>query len=285
VSGFRLPAVGRPDVSVVTVAYNGAEVLPRALEALVRNTDPCYELILVDNGSTDDTASLVRRVENATIVLNPQNLGFAVANNQGAARARGRYLLFLHQDAFVEPGWLPPLLDRIEANRRVGAVGPKLIYPDGSLQCAGTLVSRSGSTDCYGADDHPEKPEYGVARVVDYLSGACLLVRRCGFDDVGGFDPAYGLAYFTDADLGLSLRARGYRSVYEPSSTATHMHRKHSAPVMALALRNRALFERRWRRVLASRPLSPVAASERRTLAAWKAPGLAAEDQDAFALG
>lgn len=172
----------------------------------------------------------------------------------------------------------------MEANRRVGAAGPKLIFPDGSVQCAGTLVSRSGSTDCYGVGDLPGEGDHGVARVVDYLSGACLLLRRHAFEEVGGFDPAYGLAYFTDADLGLSLRARGYRSVYEPSSGATHLHRPHSARVQALAQRNRALFERRWRRVLASRPLSPITASPRRTRAALEAPGRAALDEDAFAL-
>jgi GT2 family glycosyltransferase len=274
--------VSPPVVSIVVAVYNGSQVLPNALEALLRNTEPCYELILVENGSTDESASLVRQAEYATVVLNTQNLGFGVANNQGAARARGGHLVFLNQDAFVEPGWLPPLLARIDEDRRIGAVGPKLIFPDGSLQCAGALLSRSGSANCYGTGDRPEKAEYGLARVVDYLSGACLVVRRCAFEDVGGFDASYGHAYFEDADLCLSLATRGYRSIYEPRSSVTHTRGQPSEAILTLALRNRALFERRWRRVLASRPLSPLAASPRRTLGARDAPGLAAEDQDEF---
>jgi GT2 family glycosyltransferase len=274
--------VSPPVVSIIVAVYNGSQVLPRALEALLRNTEPGYELILVENGSTDDSASVVRQAEDATVVLNIRNLGFGVANNQGAARARGRYLLFLNQDAFVKPGWLPPLLARIEADPRNGAVGPKLLFPDGSLQCAGALLARSGSGNCYGTGDRPAKPEYDLARIVDYLAGACLLVRRSAFHDVGGFDASYGLAYFEDAELCLSLAAHGHRSVYEPRSTVIHLLGKPSSPVQALALRNRALFERRWRRVLAARPLSPLAASHRRTVASRDAPGLAAADQDKF---
>jgi len=275
--------VSLPTVSIIVAVHNGARVLLQALEALRRNTESGYELILVENGSTDDSADFVRQAEDATVVHNTRNLGFGVASNQGATRARGRHLLFLNQDAFVQPGWLPPLLDRIETDLRIGAVGPKLLAPDGSLQCAGALLSRSGSANCYGTGDDPKRAEYGSTRVVDYLAGACLLVRRSAFHDVGGFDAAYGLAYFEDADLCLSLAANRYRCVYEPRSRVTHVFGRPSEPIMALALRNRALFERRWRRVLAARPLSPLSASPRRTISARDTPALAAEDRDAFA--
>jgi GT2 family glycosyltransferase len=276
VSALRLPALRRPDVSVVIVTYNAGEVLDPALRALLENTEPCYELILVDNGSDDGTPARLREVESATIVLNRLNYGFGAANNLGAAHARGRYVVFLNQDVFVHPGWLPPLVEQIEADEQVGAVGPMLLNPDGSLQCAGALLSRSGSAACYGDGDDPDQPEYADARVADFLAGACLLVRRRAFNDVGGFDPAYGLAYFEDADLCLALAAQGYRSVYEPASRVTHLRGKPRADVLQLALRNRALFERRWRRVLAARPLAPLAASPRRTSAARDAPALAA---------
>lgn len=278
-SEFRVPAVPRPDVSIVIVTHDAAEVLPQALQALLDNTEPCYELIAIDNGSGDGTASLLRQIENARVVLNPRNFGFGAANNQGAAHARGRYVVFLNQDAFVNAGWLPPLLERIEADERVGAVGPMLVNPDGSLQCAGALLSRSGSVACYGEGESPEQREYRFARVVDFLAGACLLVRRRAFDEVGGFDPVYGLGYFEDADLCLTLSASGYRCVYEPASRVTHVRGKPGEALLGLALRNRTLFERRWRRVLASRPLSPLTASRRRTVAARDAPALIAAAQ------
>ncbi len=275
-SELRIPALRRPDVSIVIVTHNPGEVLEQALRALLDNTEPCYELIVVDNGSDDGTPSYLEQIENATIVVNSKNYGFGVGSNQAAARARGSYLVFLNQDVCVHPGWLPPLLKRIESDERVGAVGPMLLNPDGSLQCAGALLARSGSATCYGDGTRPDRPEYASARVVDFLAGACLLVRRRAFNEVGGFDPAYGLAYFEDADLCLALAAHGYRSVYEPASSVTHLRGKPNAHLLNLALRNRALFERRWRRVLAARPLAPLASSPLRTSAARDAAGLTA---------
>jgi GT2 family glycosyltransferase len=253
----NVPTVSHPDVSIIIVTYEGAEVVETALRALLDNTEPCYELILIDNGSSDRTPTLLRQVGNATVVLNERNTGFGAANNDGADRTRGRYVLFLNQDAFVHRGWLPPLLERIESDDAIGAVGPMLLNPDGSLQCAGAMIFRTGDTRCYGVGDDPELPEYGLARDVDYLSGACLLTRRSAFNDIGGFNPAYGLAYFEDADLCLSLATRGYRSVYEPRSRITHVRGRPSDALLELAARNRTLFERRWREVLASRPLPP----------------------------
>lgn len=274
-SEISLPAVRRPDVSIVMATRDAGDVLAKALRALLEHTEPCYELIAIDNGSADATSSLLQQVENATIVFNDRNVGFGAASNQGAAHARGRYVVFLNQDAFVEPGWLPPLVERIEAHERVGAVGPMLLNPDGSLQCAGALLSRSGSVLCYGEGDSPDRPEYRFVRVVDFLAGACLLVRRRAFNEVGGFDAAYGLGYYEDADLCLALAARGYRSVYEPGSSVTHLRGRPGAALSLLALRNRALFARRWRRVLAVRPPSPLTASPRRMLGARDAPAIA----------
>ena len=260
---LRVPAVARPDVSIVIVTHDGASVVGRAVQALIENTEPCYELILVDNGSTDATDELLRRVENATIVLNERNDGYGAANNEGSARAKGRHLLFLNQDAFVHRGWLMPLVERIESDETIGAVGPMLLNPDGSLQCAGAMLFRSGEPRCRGEGDDPDRPEYRVPRVVDYLAGACLLVRRRLFDDVGGFDPVYGLTYFEDADLCLTLAARGYRSMYEPRSRVTHVRGTPSESLLQLADHNRTLFERRWRHILESRPLSMRRGRER----------------------
>ena len=123
------------------------------------------------------------------------------------------------------------------------------------------MLFRTGDTRCYGEGDDPKRPEYGLARTIDYLAGACLLTRRSAFNDVGGFNPAYGLAYFEDADLCLSLANRGYRSVYEPRSRVTHVRGRPSGALLEVAARNQALFERRWREVLASRPLPPSGAS------------------------
>jgi O-antigen biosynthesis protein len=257
-ASLQVPTVRQPDVSIVIVTHEGSEFLGRALQALLENTEPRYELILVDNGSTDSTGSVLQRVDNATLLFNERNLGFGAASNQGAREGRARNVLFLNQDVFVHGGWLMPLLERLDSDERTGAAGPMLLNRDGSLQCAGAMVFRSGSTACFGEGDDPERSEYQAPRDVDYLAGACLLVRRRTFEEVGGFDPVYGLAYFEDAELGLALSARGYRSMYEPRSRVTHVRGTPSKALLQLARRNRAVFERRWRHVLASRPISPL---------------------------
>jgi GT2 family glycosyltransferase len=271
VAELDFPRVDRPLVSIVLLTYNDIEWIPRALQACLDNTDACYELIVVDNGSTDGTVEfLTTKTSGARLLLNNRNYGYGTANNVGAGYAVGQHLLFLNSDAFVHPGWLPPLLAALEADETVAAAAPRLLNLDGSLQLAGALLTRAGATVVYGDGDDPRQPQYGFARSVDFSAGACLLLRRSAFNEVGGFDPAFGLIYFEDADLCLALWQRGHRIVYEPRSTLTHVGGSGSEPsqlVLQLALRNRSLFERRWRALLASYPPAPLV-GERRLIAA-----------------
>jgi O-antigen biosynthesis protein len=274
-SPFRFPTVPRPEVSVVIVAYGGLAWTERALAALLDHTDPVYELIVVDNPAGDGTSELLaREVEGAVLLLNATNVGFSAACNQGAAHARGRYLAFLNNDLFVHPGWLPPLLEALESHPSVVAAGPCFLNLDGTLQEAGALLSRSGAPLDYGSGDDPRRPVHRFPRTVDYLAGACLLVRRSTFCATGGFDTAFGLGYYEDSDLCLRLAAAGGRTVYEPRSVVTHVRGGSGATgsLQNLVLRNQALFEERWRRVLAARPLPPLAGNPRRILAARDAP-------------
>lgn len=270
-SVLRFPSPPRPEVSVVVVSYGGLDWTRRCLRALLDYTEPCYELILVDNPAAEGGAGLLAgEVENARLVLNPVNVGFSAACNQGAAHATGRHLLFLNNDVLVQAGWLPPLLSALGAHPRAGAAGPRFLNLDGSLQEAGALLSRGGSTCAYGAQDDPSRPEYRFPRQVDYLAAACLLVRRSAFCDAGGFDAGYGLAYFEDCDLCLSLEAAGWHTVFEPRSRVTHVRDAAggSVTLRGLALANRSRFEERWRPILKARPYPPLAGDRRRTLAA-----------------
>lgn len=271
---LAFPAMTAPLVSVVVVAFgNDVESLLTALEALATHTDVPYEVVIVDN-DPKRTGPALEQVEGATVVTNAENRGFPAACNQGALWARGRYLVFVNPDVFVRAGWAQPLVDVLEAEARVGAAGPLILYPDERLQLAGALLAGSGSTTMYGDGDLPDRPEYGFRRVVDYLSGACLMVRRSAFDAVGGFDAAFSPAYFEDADLGVTLAEHGWLSVYEPRSVVAHVGGASGggASVAEQARRNRGVFEERWRRVLRSRPHSPLEASERRLAASRDAP-------------
>lgn len=214
-----------PVASIVIPTHGGWRWTRRALEALPEVTDAPYELIVCDNASTDETPKRLAewRGADAAIVLNERNLGFAAACNQGAALALAPVLVFLNSDAIPGSGWLAPLVERLSADRGVGAVGPRFLNLDGSLQEAGASVLDDLTILRHGNGGDAEAPEFAFPREVDYVSGACLATRRRTFHEVGGFDVAFGLGYFEDVDLCFRLRDAGYRVMYEPRSVVTHV--------------------------------------------------------------
>src|ERR1700726_2420372 len=163
------------------LTYNRWDLTREALRLLAAVTEPRYELVIVDNASTDGTVDQLTQVSGARILRNPRNLGFGPATNQGAAMARGRHLMLLNSDAWVRPDWLEPLIEVADADEEVSAVAPKLLYPDGRLQEAGSILWRDARVRQYGDGDVPNRPEYNFRRTVDYASAACLLVRRSAF--------------------------------------------------------------------------------------------------------
>ena len=134
---IRFPEVPAPDVTVVVVTFNRWDLTSQGLSLLAELTGPRYEVVIVDNASTDGTAAELDRVAGASILRNPRNLGFGPACNQGAAMARGRHLVFLNSDAWVRPGWLDPLVDVAEADPAVAAVASRLLYPTGDSRRPG----------------------------------------------------------------------------------------------------------------------------------------------------
>lgn len=269
---IRFPVAQQVDVTAVVVTYGGWDWATRALEALLECTGPVYEVVVIDNASPDGTGERLRaEVAGATVVLNDENIGFGPAANQGAALGTGRYLCFLNPDAIVEPGWLPPLLETLDADPRAAAAVPMLLNMDGTLQEAGSLVGFDGETWAYGHGDDPSDPAYRFRRYVDYGSAACMLVERAAFEVAGGFDPAYQPAYCEDVDLCLALAARGDRTVYEPRSRVRHARAASSDPARAQAMieRNRVRLFEKWQQVLTQRPwLSDIPFYPHRVIAA-----------------
>ncbi len=252
--------VEHPLVSIVMVTYGGFEWVMKALEAVADHTDPCYEVLVVDNASPDATGPRLRdAVAGARIVLNQTNVGFGAGANQGALLAVGRHLFFVNSDAFVQPGWLPPLLAQVDADRSVGAVVSRLVEPDGTLQEAGGLVGSNGYAGQLGMGADAASPQFRFRRQVDFGSAAALLVRRSAFLAVGGFHPAFVEGYFEDVDLCLDLARHGLRTIYEPTSVVRHLRGGSTDPADALrrATASHAVFVHRWSDELDGRP--PIA--------------------------
>lgn len=248
------PPAAAPLVSIVMPTHNAWEWTRRALDAISRNTEPPYEVIVCDNASSDETPKRLTELEDARVVLNAENLGFGMACNQGAALAHSPYVVFLNSDAVVHENWLGPLVQHLASDRRVGAVGPLLLNTDGSIQAAGSTVLGDG----WPIDHRGPRDDFTFPMVVDYVAGACLVTRRASFHEVGGFDSSYGLAYYEDVDLCYRLRLAGYQIVFEPGSAVTHAlgsssDQKHKDRLVG---RNRPLFDARWRDTFAGRSSS-----------------------------
>ncbi len=212
------------EVSVVIPLYNKVEYTQQCLESLEQNTPSGkYEVVLVDNASTDGTGEFLNCLEGDVIIVrNEKNEGFVRACNMGARASSGKYVLFLNNDTVVMPGWLDALLAVMEKDPQVGGVGAKLVYPDGRLQEAGGIIFNDASGWNFGKFDDPAKDSYNRLVEVDYCSGACLLVRRDLFEQLDGFDVRYVPAYYEDVDLCFGIRKLGYKVMFCPDSVIVH---------------------------------------------------------------
>ncbi|MBV9817432.1 MAG: glycosyltransferase family 2 protein [Solirubrobacterales bacterium] len=263
------PRTGELALSVLVVAHGAWELTQRALAALAQHTSVSYELIVVDNGSQDETRRGLREMADARVIINERNRGFAAANNQAARLAGGENLLLLNTDAFVRPDWLAPMLETL-ALPGVGAVVPRYLHGDGRLQEAGTLLARDGTVQVHGDGDDPEALRYRFRRRVDHGGAACMLIARRTYEALGGFDESFTIAYYEDADLCLRLAERGLSVVYEPRATVTHLRYGSGSPGRAAELseRNRHLFTGRWGRRLVPRPWTLPGAGGQAAIAA-----------------
>ncbi len=226
------------DVSVVIVSYESRELVERCLAALAADDgrSAVCEVIVVDQASQDGTGAWLGAAHpDVRLVALDENVGFGAGNNRGAAIARGRWLLLLNSDAFVRAGAIDELVRFAEARPEIGVAGPRLLWPDGRLQRScrrfptvfriateylflRKLAPRSRILNgfYYGEFAHDE------AARVDWLTGACLLVRRDLYERLGGFDEDFFL-YSEEVDLLYRARQLGAETWYDPAAEVEHV--------------------------------------------------------------
>lgn len=274
---LTLPRAAAPEVSVVIVLFNQAGLSLETLRALADQSDARFETIIVDNGSIDQTGDLLSRIDGAEVLINQDNLGFLRAANQGAALARGKYILFLNSDAILHESALAHSVRRIEADPGIGILGGRITLADGTLQEAGCIAYRDGTVQGYGRGADPGHGNYRFSRDVDYTSGAFMLVRRPLFQLLGGFDPAYAPAYYEDSDLCFRAWQGGFRTVYAPEVLVNHLEwgsADSPAHARAMMSRNTEIFRTRHHLLLDDRPPPLEADPERDRWAANPMPRL-----------
>jgi GT2 family glycosyltransferase len=234
--------------SIVIPAYNAVDLTEQCLRVILESTpDGTFEIIVVDNASTDGTAEMLAAFgERVRILANTENLGFSRACNQGAKAAAHPVVLFLNNDTLVQEGWLPPLAEVLGGEGAAAVAGSRLIEEDGlTIQSAGFAVRH---------DDMPVMlyrgfpPLEGIGdrrRRMQAVSGACLAVRREVFLELGGFDVAF-LNGYEDLDFCLKVCAGGMEVWYVPESRVVHLEGS-TAGRFEREDGNRRLFRERWR--------------------------------------
>ncbi len=212
-----------PSFSIVIVSLNGARVIARALDAVLATDYPDYEVIVVDNGSTDDLADIVRNsYPSVHLVQSPVNLGFAGGNNLGIREACGDIVVLLNDDTEVRPGWLKAWAEAASRCDDWGVLGCKLLYPDGeTIQHAGGALEANGLTHHLGYGE-PDDGRFDEELDCEYVTGAAMAVRRDVLAELGGLDETYFPIYFEEVDLCHRVRASGRRVRYVPSCVVVH---------------------------------------------------------------
>ncbi len=241
-----IPQPPAPTITAIVVNWNTKDLLAETLTSLTthgsrdRSPEPPrpeplrMEIIVVDNGSTDGSADVVRNEwPSVRLIANQENVGFTRANNQAIRESSGKYLLLINSDALLTPGCLDRMVERMDRDERVGAIGPRLVYGDGSWQrwTAGRAPSLGSAVNHYFFLDRvlPGQTPRGLylGRDVrtpfeaDWVCSACMLVRRSALDQVGLLDERL-FVYMDDVDLCQRLRDGGWSVWYAPDAQAIH---------------------------------------------------------------
>ncbi len=234
--------------SVVIPCWNGLAYTRRCLAALARWTTRPYEVVVVDNGSTDGTGAFLRRLRDprVRVVTNRRNLGFAAAVNQGLAASRGRWLVWLNNDVVVTPGWLEGLIGCARRHPRAGAVGPYTNSINGVQRADPGPYSQKrlpALAQAWALKHH------GRSRSVHRLAGFCLLHSREALAAIGGLDERFGMGCYEDFDFCLRLIQSG-REVLLAEDVFVHHYGHKSFEENRVARRhieeNRRIFIDKW---------------------------------------
>ncbi|RME24520.1 MAG: glycosyltransferase, partial [Deltaproteobacteria bacterium] len=248
----RVSGAPEHDVAIVIPVYGQSELTAKCIESIFTNTSNRYrfEVIVVDNGSADDTRHVIEglrdRHKSLRLVTNYENYGFALGCNIGASHATSRYLVFLNNDTEVQRGWLDELIGPLERDERIGCVGSMLVFPDGKVQSCGMVFSKKSKIPYHLYQGFPADDEaVNKPRFLQVVSAACISIRSTDFVEIGGFNPIY-LNGCEDLELCFRIRHELDKLVlYNPRSTVIHHEGRTEGRGRAI-MYNRELFVQRW---------------------------------------
>jgi len=217
-----MSASGKPSYSIIVVNHNGGSLIARCIESVVRFTDD-FELILVDNSSTDGSDLAIADVHPETVILkNRTNLGFSRASNMGILHAKGPWIVLLNPDTIVTPNWLANLSECMKSSPRHGLATPTLMSPNHAIidESGLTFDFSTGSTRGRGAGG-VDNGQFNVREWIRLCSFACTMIKRDVFKEIGLLDEKMFL-YYEDVDFCLRARIAGWKVMYCPESLVYH---------------------------------------------------------------
>lgn len=221
------PVATGPSVSVVVLSYNSAAYLEPCLRSLAEQEWTPFDVLVIDNASTDASVQVARRVVNdlampVRVMPLDWNLGCAGGNNAGWRATDGSYVVFLNPDTTCAPGFIRGLVEPMLRSSRIAVTGAKIYVPGTrQLQHAGAITLPNGMTRHIGFGE-TDAGQFDLEREVDYVTGAGFAVRRSVLEELGGFDEDFNPAYFEENDFCTRALRRGYRVVYSPGAVMEH---------------------------------------------------------------
>ncbi len=208
--------------SVIVLVWNGTAYVKDCLNAVLSQDHSDFEVIVVDNSSTDGSADIVaEQFPQVQLIRNERNLGFSAGNNVGLRAARGDVLVLLNQDTVVQAGWLEALVAAFE-QPDVGIAGCKALYPDGSVQHAGAFVYGARAETEHTGRHESDDGRFDQLRDADFVTGAALAISRPVLERVGLLDEGFSPVYYEDTDWCYTAREAGFRVVYVPTARLAH---------------------------------------------------------------
>lgn len=212
-------------VSVIILSYNTQTLLEDCLASVQKQLHAIdHEVIVVDNASTDESASMVKKhFPSVRLIENKENVGFAKGVNIGAKKAKGEYLLLLNSDTTMDDTSVEKMIQFIDTHLDVAVVGGQLMNSDGSTSKShGKFYSLGSVFTMLFREGHTSEPKKAVTTEVDWVSGGYMLLRKLFFDTIGGFDEHFFM-YMEDMELCYRLKKAGHAIIYFPESRISHI--------------------------------------------------------------
>lgn len=242
----------QPELSIITVNYNGLQDTIILIESIIEHISEPYELIVIDNGSKRNEASVLQSIyPSIKAVRLEKNLGFSGGNNVGIKESRGEYLLFINNDTFISDDSILSLISTLKRNPHCGGVSPKILFADSEegIQFAGyTPLSRITLRNSLIGFKEEDTGQYNIPSFTPYLHGAAMMIKRDAIQKAGLMPEIYFL-YYEELDWSIRIRRQGYQLEYNPSATVYHKESSSTGQQSPLKYfymtRNRLLFARR----------------------------------------